>query len=68
MVHKVIFDIYKMLMGDKHTDVETWFPNGKGSIRVRLKDRQEFIFTYKDHKKWSLETVDAFLERTSAKK
>ena len=67
MVHKVIFDIYKMLFGEKYSDVETWFPNGKDSIRVRLKGKQELIFTYHDYKTWSLETVDMFLKRTKTK-
>lgn len=42
--------------------IELWFPNGKGSVRVRLKDRSELIFTYNDSKRWRLETIESFKE------
>ena len=61
MTHKALFDIYKMLLGGFLGSVETWFPNGKNSIRVRLTTRQEVIFTYTNDKKWRIETIDMFL-------
>ena len=61
MTHKALFDIYKMLLGGFLGSVDTWFPNGKNSIRVRLTTRQEVIFTYTNDKKWRIETVDMFL-------
>lgn len=37
------FELYfPQYAGDK---VETWFQNGKNSIRIRQKNHQEFIFT-----------------------
>ena len=42
--------------------IEQWSPNGKGSVRVRLKDRSELIFTYNDSKRWRLETIESFKE------
>lgn len=44
--------------GDK---VDVWFQNGKNSIRVRQKNRQEFIFTYNDKDNWKFETVESFM-------
>ena len=38
------FELYfPQYAGDK---VESWFQNGKNSIRIRQKNHQEFIFTY----------------------
>ena len=38
------FELYfPQYAGDK---VETWFQNGKNSIRIRQKNHQEFIFTF----------------------
>ena len=42
--------------------LDCWFPNGKGSIRVRFKDRRELVFTYSSPRKWRIETVDSFVE------
>lgn len=42
-------------------NVEVWFPNGKNSIRIRQKNKQEYIFTYTNPKEWKLETKDSFL-------
>lgn len=61
MTHKALFDIFKMLFGAHLGDIDTWFPNGKNSIRVRLTIHKEVIFTYVNDKKWRLETVDMFL-------
>lgn len=38
------FELYfPQYAGDK---VESWFQNGKNSIRIRQKNHQEFIFTF----------------------
>ena len=42
--------------------IEVWFPNGRGSVRVRLKDRSELVFTFNDSKRWRLETIESFKE------
>lgn len=39
--------------------IDTYWPNGRNSIRVRMHDKQELIFTYNDPKDWSLMTVYA---------
>lgn len=39
--------------------VDVWRPNGRNSIWVRLKTKEELIFTYNDRKDWSLSTVYA---------
>lgn len=43
--------------------VVQWFPNGLNSIRVRLTNKDEFIFTYNSDKNWCYETVDSYIVR-----
>ena len=44
------FELYfPQYAGDK---VETWFQNGKNSIRIRQKNHQEFIFTFNNEGNW----------------
>ena len=49
---------FPLYSGDK---VDTWFPNGRNSIRVRQTNGQEFIFTFHSHKDWRFETIDSFI-------
>ena len=68
MTHRDILLKFRELFSAHLHDIDVWFPNGKGSVRVRLITKQELVFTYHNEKHWSLETVDMFLERTSVKK
>lgn len=44
------FELYfPQYAGDK---VESWFQNGKNSIRIRQKNHQEFIFTFNNEGNW----------------
>lgn len=55
------FELYfPQYSGDK---VEVWFPNGKNSIRIRQKNKQEFIFTYNRATDWKFETITSFLKK-----
>jgi len=56
------FELYFPLYGGDRID--TWFQNGKNSIRVRQTNGQEFIFTFNGHKDWKFETVDSFIKST----
>jgi hypothetical protein len=63
MLHSELIKRYQGIFRYSAQDVDVWFPNGKDSIRVRLKkNREEQIFTYKDEKTWQLETVTNFLK------
>lgn len=50
--------IFLSMLGDK---VESWFQNGKNSIRIRQKNHQEFIFTFNNEGNWRFETVESFM-------
>lgn len=61
MGHKDIFEVFKNLFPDLVKDSDIWFPNGKNSVRIRMKSGQELIFTHNKNTDWSLETVKHFL-------
>ena len=62
MGHDKIWNKFKECNGVLEDIVTCWFPNGKNSIRVRLRESGDLIFTYTSKKKWKLETVDSYLE------
>ena len=45
MVHSKVFECFQEHLPAFAEKVETYFPNGKNSIRVRQKDGKEFIFS-----------------------
>lgn len=63
MFHHKIVDIFKGLFPDLWENVQEWFPAGKGSIRMKLANRSELIFSYTNNKRWSLETIDLHTDR-----
>ena len=44
-------------------EIREWFPNGKNSIRVRMGDNRDYVFTYNDPNSWCFETVENFITR-----
>ena len=63
MSHKEVYKWFELYFphyaGDK---VDAWFPNGKCSIRIRQKNKQNFIFTFNGERDWKFETLDSFLK------
>lgn len=62
MVHSELIKRYQVIFKYSVQDIDTWFPNGKDSIRIRLLNKEEYVFTYKDEKIWILETVNNFIK------
>lgn len=72
MVHQRVFELFTLYFPNySNENAEVWFANGKNSIRVRLKDKRELIFTYSGQDNWKLETMKSFLgsreEKNNAK-
>ena len=67
MAHSEIWKKFKERFDPDANVVECWFPNGKNSVRIRLKEGGDIIFTYKSKKVWKVETVDSYLEGIKVK-
>lgn len=63
MSQKMIYEHFCVLMPAFSYSVDTWFPNGPGSIRIRLIDKEEFIFTYKSLTEWQFETLKNYMNK-----
>ena len=62
MTPQKLFEVFKKITGFNDEDVERYFTmnNAKNSIRIRFKDKNEYVFTYKTPRKWRLETREAY--------
>ena len=63
MKHVEIYEKYKEMFPELAIHIEDWFPNGKDSIRVRVKSGSDFVFTYHNWTDWCYETVDSFIRK-----
>lgn len=61
MLHTELIILFKTYFPQYRGHINDWFPNGKGSIRIRLDTFQDLIFTYTNEQHWSLQTVDSFI-------
>lgn len=62
MSHNDVYKWFELYFPNYAGDaVDAWFPNGKNSVRVRQKNRQEFVFTFHDRANWKFETVGSFM-------
>ena len=62
MSHSDVYKLFELHMPSYAGDrVEIWFPNGRNSIRVRMRSREEFIFTFNNPKDWRFETIDSYI-------
>ena len=68
MLHIDVLKRFKEIFPIKDGSIEYWWPNGKNSIRVRLKNSFELVLTYLSNKKWRLETVESFNENDKLQK
>lgn len=63
MKHVEVYEKLKEMFPMYARYSEDWFPNGKDSIRVRIKSGSDFIFTYHDWHDWCLETVESYIRK-----
>lgn len=56
-MHSKIYEIFRIKFPSLSEEAATYFPNGKGRIRIRLKNGKELIFTYMNDHEWCLESL-----------
>lgn len=62
MSKKEVFNKFKLYFPKFADASEMWFPNGKNSVRVRLNNRKEIVFTFNSELDWRFETVESFMK------
>lgn len=68
MSHSEIFKKFNNIFRELAQSINTWFANGKDSIRVRIKSGSDFIFTYKSDTDWRYETLDSYIHSMTISK
>lgn len=68
MLHSEIFQIYKKIFHHDAHNVEAWHHNGFGSIRIRFFNKDEWVFSYTNDNKFSIETLDNFIKNMGKNK
>lgn len=63
MVHTEVYKRFNDILPQDSKHVEAWFPNGRNSIRLRMLNKREYVFTYNDSKDWHFETIKSYLAR-----
>ena len=63
MTHVEVYKQFNKKFPEITKEVEDWFPNGKNSVRVRIKNGSDFVFTYNNWTDWCFETVDSFIKK-----
>ena len=63
MTHKDVFKQFGVLFPGYLRESDVWFPAGKNTIRVRMKNKREFIFQYDGQNNMRFETLDSFIDR-----
>lgn len=68
MIFKEMFNkfekLFPMYAGE---NIDTWFLHTKNSIRIRLVNHMEFIFTIYNTKQWKLETLNHYKKEEKLK-
>lgn len=67
MIQKEILKQFEVYFPDIAKQMKTWFPNGKHSVRIRIANGREFIFTYNGEEDWMLETADSYIKKMKGK-
>lgn len=60
MTHKNVFETFNKMFHGWRGMSEFWYPYGNSTIKIRMKNRAEYVFTYFDERHWKLETIESF--------
>lgn len=67
MTHKNVFETFCKLFPGWRNSVDVWFEYGNSTIKIRMKNRAEYIFTYRNDLYWIFETIQNFKKRSGKK-
>ncbi len=67
MSHLEVYKKFSGMFMETVPHIEAWFPNGKDSIRVRIKSGSDFIFTYHNFDNWCYETVSSYINKNEGR-
>lgn len=60
MTHKQVYEMFQRLHPLYASGNQTWYPNGRNSIRIQVLKEMCFIFTFHNNRKWAFETDESY--------
>lgn len=63
MTHTAVLKYFKEMFPTYFENSTIWFPNGKNSIRVRMNNQRDLVFTIDTKERWRFETLGQYLDR-----
>lgn len=63
MTHTNVLMKFKEMFPNYFEKSTIWFPNGKNSIRVRMIDGRDLVFSIDEKGKWIFETLSHYIDR-----
>ena len=64
MKHDQVLIWFKLYFPHFVKSIKEWYPNGINSIRIKMDNSQEVVFTINDRYDWRYESVDSFIKHT----
>ena len=68
MTHHNLLEKFLKAYPIDNGNIDCWYKIDESTIRVRLKNRKEMIFTYISSNKWCIESMDAYNQRMRAER
>lgn len=62
MPHKQVYLLFARKFPSLASEAKDWMQNGKNSVRIRLRNGREVIFTYNNDNDWCMETTKSFIK------
>ena len=62
MPHEQIYLLFARKFPSLANEAKDWMQNGKNSVRIRLYNELEIIFTYNNDNDWCMETTKSFIK------
>lgn len=60
MTHKNVFEVFNKMFPGWRGMSETWYPYGNATIKIRMRNKSEYVFAYFNDRHWKLETIESF--------
>lgn len=60
MSHEDIYKMFERSFDHMVKDVQRWEPSGANSVRIRLRNGNEYVFSFRGTDDWSLETTKSW--------
>ena len=62
MIHKDVYKKFEEYFPSYASKSDVWFPAGKNRIRIRMKNKKEYVFQYDGENNMEFKTINRFID------